>query len=179
MNLTRVPESVAVERHLFDSAAILPEIDEAGASQIIDIGTGAGLPGVVIAILRPNVQVTMVESIKKKAGFVSSVISELNLPNAVVVAERAEAIGKLKSFAGRFDVVTARAVASVKDLIAWCAPFKAKSGIMLFQKGPKLPDELRDAEKLMRSQNLKKSTREYTVSGEAFSVLKLWSGVTS
>lgn len=174
MNLTRVPEELAVERHLLDSAAILPEIDAAQARSIIDIGTGAGLPGVVLAILRPELKVTMVESIKKKAGFVSNVVKELRLTNAEVFAERAEVLGKRSNFAGRFDVVTARAVASVKELVGWCLPFKSKSGSLLFQKGPKLSDELAEANKLLAARQLKYTIRQYTISGEGFSVLKVF-----
>lgn len=173
MNLTRVPVETAVERHLVDSAAILPEIDGARANSILDVGTGAGLPGILLAIMRPQLKITMVESIKKKATFVKETVAMLGLVNTHIVSERAEDLAKNPAFAKQFDIVTARAVASVKELVQWCFPFLKPEGILVFPKGPKLPSELEEASKLLVSKALKTSSRPYSLNGESLAILSI------
>lgn len=176
MNLTRVPEERAVLRHLVDSAELIEEIDRFQVASLIDIGTGAGLPGVVLAILRPNIQVVMVESIRKKANFVNDVLQALNISNALVLNSRAEALVNNSRFKGAFSAVTARAVAAISELITWSLPFISPEGQMFFQKGPKLDQELTEAKSLFKKHHLVYQTRPYSLSSEEFFVVTITRG---
>jgi 16S rRNA (guanine527-N7)-methyltransferase len=124
-----------VERHIIDSwhfcrPEIVPE-----KSVVLDIGSGAGFPGVVLALLRPDIAITLLESKNKKSFFLQEVVRSLDLKNATVVCERAEALVQAHSRA--FDVITARAVAGFGDLWRWAKPLLKPTGRLLTQKGPK------------------------------------------
>jgi 16S rRNA (guanine527-N7)-methyltransferase len=125
-------------RHIPESrrfCAALPEAD-----RILDLGSGGGLPGVVIAIERPRTQVHLVEATGKKAAFLSSVATALHL-NIVVHAVRAEALAR-SGTVGTFHVVTARAVAPLERLVPLAAPFLAAGGALYAIKGSRWPEEL-------------------------------------
>ncbi|MCC2637855.1 MAG: rRNA methyltransferase [Moraxellaceae bacterium] len=126
-NLTAVrdPEQMLV-KHLLDSLSLLPQLR---GDSLIDVGTGAGLPGLVLALARPALRVTLLDSNGKKVRFLRQVIAEMNIPNAVAVQSRAEA------FEGRFDVVTSRAFATLADMIEWSAHLLAEGGEFLAMKG--------------------------------------------
>jgi 16S rRNA (guanine527-N7)-methyltransferase len=130
-NLTAVrePEQMLV-KHLLDSLSILPQVRGRG---LIDIGTGAGLPGLVLALARPELQVTLLDSNGKKIRFLRQVIAELKIDNAQAVQSRAE------QFEGQFDVVTSRAFATLADMIEWSAHLLAEKGMFLAMKGQR-PD---------------------------------------
>lgn len=131
-NLTAVrePDQMLV-RHLLDSLSILPYVN---GKSVIDVGTGAGLPGLVLAIARPDLKVTLLDSNGKKVRFLRQVVVELKLSNTQVVQSRAE------QFEGQFDTVTSRAFASLADMLRWSAHLLAKSGVFLAMKGM-LPDQ--------------------------------------
>lgn len=135
-NLTAVREVEAmIERHLLDSLAIVPHVREA---RVADLGTGAGLPGIPLAIARPDVQVVLVESNGKKARFLREAQRQLALANVVVREARAES-GK----PGEVDAVVARALAALPDLAALAAHWLAAGGTLYAMKGPGHEDELR------------------------------------
>lgn len=134
-NLTAVrdPQQM-VTRHLLDSLALAPHLD--GVSSLADLGTGAGLPGIPLAIARPSLQVALVESNGKKARFLRQAVRSLGLDNASVHECRAEAL----DLPGQFDAVTARALATLADIIAFGGHLLRPGGRLLALKGVQ-PDE--------------------------------------
>ncbi len=143
MNLTGITDPYGiVVRHFVDSltlCALLPE----GAT-LIDVGTGAGFPAIPVAIARPDVTVTLLDSLKKRLTFLDTVVAELKL-SAVTVHARAEDGGHKDELRERFDVATARAVASLPVLCEYCLPFVKTGGKFVALKGPDADNELADA----------------------------------
>lgn len=131
-NLTAVrdPEQMVV-KHLLDSLSILPHVH---GKTLIDVGTGGGLPGFVLAVSKPELQVTLLDSNGKKIRFLRQAIAELNVPNALAVQSRVE------DFAERFDVVTSRAFATLTDMVNGSAQLLNPQGEFLAMKGIR-PDE--------------------------------------
>jgi len=133
-NLSAVREPAEmVTRHLLDSLAILPFVT--GAT-LADLGTGAGLPGIPLAIVAPDRAVTLVDSNGKKTRFLRAAARELGLKNVSVVEKRVEAVE------GTFDCITARALASLADMLAWGGHLLAEQGVWLAFKGRFPQDEL-------------------------------------
>ena len=143
MNLTRITDRAAAEvQHVGDSLTLLPFLP-AGPHRLADVGTGGGVPGIPLAIARPNAQVLLVESTKKKAGFLRAAVERLNLPNVTVTDARAEDVGHAPEHRERCDVAIARAVATLAWLAEWCLPLvKPKTGKVLAMKGAKAAEEL-------------------------------------
>lgn len=112
-------------------------------SKIIDLGSGGGLPGIPISILLPDVRTTLVDSINKKMTAVSDIAAALNLKNVTVSAGRAEELVELRN---KFDIVIARGVAPLKDLVSWSKPILSKSGprLLLAYKGGDLTEEMKE-----------------------------------
>lgn len=133
-NLTaiRSPEEM-VSRHLLDSAAVLPFVT---ASQLLDVGAGPGFPGLVLAILRPELAVTLLDSNGKKVRFQRQAVMELGLTNVTPVQARVE------TFEEPFDQVISRAFASLGDFVSLTLPLVAPGGQWLAMKGPAVDDEL-------------------------------------
>jgi 16S rRNA (guanine527-N7)-methyltransferase len=127
------------ERHLFNCAA-LSDLVEPGV-EVCDIGSGAGLPGLVLAIARPDVRVTLVEPLLRRTTFLEEAVERLALSNVSVVRDRAE---NLSGTVG-FDVVTSRAVAPLPRLLAWSLPLVRPGGAMLALKGASAADEVAGA----------------------------------
>jgi 16S rRNA (guanine527-N7)-methyltransferase len=145
MNLTRITDREEAENlHIADSLTLLPHLPK-GAVRVADIGSGGGLPGVPIAIARPEVSVTMIDSTQKKAAFLQRVAKELKLANVRVIAARSE---QLRGH--QFDIVTARALAAMDLLVQWCLPLVRPGGKLLAMKGPRGRDELPAAERSIR-----------------------------
>ncbi len=154
INLTAIRDLEGVYiKHFLDSLTLLKAIPE-NTKNIIDIGSGAGFPGLPIAIARPDIKVTMVESIGKKVSFIEKSIELLNLSNAKAINERAEKLSLGKNFNQKFDVVTARAVTALPELIKLCIPFIHKNGIMIAMKSEN-KEELDMAERVLIGENLK------------------------
>lgn len=131
------------ERHLLNSA-VLAEAVPAGAS-VCDIGSGAGLPGLVLAITRPDLTVTLVEPLLRRTTFLTEVVSELALERVDVVRGRAEDLHGDR----RFDVVTSRAVAPLDRLLGWSMPLVAPTGALVAMKGSSAHDEIADAREVL------------------------------
>lgn len=123
------------ERHLLNSAVVAPLLP-ADAS-VYDVGSGAGLPGIVLAIRRPDLSLTLVEPLLRRATFLSEVVADLGLDNVDVRRARAEALP-----AATADAVTARAVAPLDRLLRWCVPLLRPGGSLLALKGQSAEDEL-------------------------------------
>lgn len=152
MNLTRIEDRSGAEvLHVADALSLLPHLPRDG-HRLVDVGSGGGVPGLPIAIARPDVSVTLVESTKKKAEFLSRAAGALGLGNVKVYADRAETLGR--DF-GRdaFDVATARAVGALNVLVEWCLPLVRKGGKFLAMKGARLNEELPASERAIRAMN--------------------------
>lgn len=132
-NLTAVRDPAEmVARHLLDSLAVLPWLH---GDTLADLGSGAGLPGIPLAIARPGMQVALVESNGKKARFLREAVRSLPLPNVTVEPVR------VQDATGRFDTITTRAFASLADMLAWGGHLLADGGRWLALKGRLDPDE--------------------------------------
>jgi 16S rRNA (guanine527-N7)-methyltransferase len=142
-NLTRIiePCEVAV-KHFGDSLALLQqEVLPIGAI-VVDVGTGAGFPGIPLAIARSDLRVTLVDSLRKRIVFLVELIQQLGLSNVDVVWGRAEELAQNPKYRGQFDVVIARAVAPLNILAELCLPFARTEGCFLAMKGPKAEEEV-------------------------------------
>ncbi len=156
MNLTAIkdPES-AWERHVLDALTLLPLLAglPAGA-RLVDVGSGGGIPGIPVAIARPDLRVTLVEATQKKAAFLTAVSAAMGLSNVEVRADRAEQLGQ-GELREAFDVVTARAVARLLTLAPLTLPFaRPTSGVVLLIKGQKAEEELAEAAALMKKSGI-------------------------
>ena len=130
------------ERHLLNSAALADVVPP--RATVCDIGSGAGLPGLVLAIARPDLQVTLLEPLLRRAVFLTETIEALGLTSVRVERARAE------DYRERFEVVTARAVAPLARLLEWAMPLVAPSGVLVAMKGASVDDELADAAATLR-----------------------------
>ena len=122
------------------NSAVLAEVVPEGAS-VCDIGTGAGLPGLVVAIARPDVQMTLVEPLLRRTTFLDEVVAELGLDHVEVVRGRAEDLHGSRTF----DLVTSRAVAPLERLLGWSMPLVSPTGAMVAMKGRSIHDEITEA----------------------------------
>jgi 16S rRNA (guanine527-N7)-methyltransferase len=144
LNLTRVVEPAAIARlHLLDSLAALPLLDGRAPRSAVDLGSGGGIPGLVLAMARPGMSWTLVDSVGKKADALRSFVSALGLTGVQVLAERAEAIGRDPAHRGGHDLVTARACAALPVVAELALPLLRKGGTLIAWKGPIADAELR------------------------------------
>jgi 16S rRNA (guanine527-N7)-methyltransferase len=144
MNLTRISDRGAAELlHVADALTVLGHLPEA-EHRLADLGSGGGVPGIVLGIARRNCAVTLIESTRKKADFLREAVKILALENVSVAAIRAEEAGRGKLREG-FDVVVARAVGVLPILIEWMLPLVKVGGRALAMKGPKAREEIEQA----------------------------------
>ncbi len=144
INLTAIKEPKEfAQKHIIDSLSLLPHMVE-GAKTLVDIGSGAGFPGLPLAIALPELQVTLLESVEKKCRFLAEAVAILRLPNVKIVVGRAEEYGQKKG-RGQFDLATARAVSELPVLLEYALPLLKKGGSFVAYKGPKAQEELAQA----------------------------------
>lgn len=144
MNLTRITNREDAEiQHIGDALTLLPFLP-AGPIKVADIGSGGGVPGIPLAIARPDAKFTLVESTSKKANYLRDVIKQLDLPNVFIHNSRAELLARTAMREG-YDIVTARAVGSTAWLAEWCLPLARLNGKVLAMKGAKIAEELPEA----------------------------------
>jgi 16S rRNA (guanine527-N7)-methyltransferase len=137
LNLTRVTEPAAVARlHLLDAVAAVPLLDAAQAAAALDLGSGGGVPGIPLALARPEVQWVLVDSVRKKADVMREIVASLGLANVSVEAERAEVLGRSPAHREAYDLVVARACAPLPVLAELALPLVATGGTLLAWKGP-------------------------------------------
>ncbi len=143
MNLTAIvePDKIIVE-HFLNSLALFMVKDLKPCQSLIDIGTGAGFPGIPIKIMRPKVQLVLLDSLKKRTEYLRLVSHELGFTDLEIIHGRAEDIGKKEGYRENFDFVVSRAVAPLKILTEYCLPFTKIGGFFLAYKGPAAEDEL-------------------------------------
>ena len=144
MNLTTIVElEEAYIKHFYDSLLMSKVVDLTKELTLADIGTGAGFPGLVLKIVYPNLKVILIEPIGKRCKFLQSVIDRLELKDIYVVNERAE--DAVKKYRESFDIVTARAVASLNILSEICVPFVKINGLFIALKGSSYQEEIDNA----------------------------------
>jgi 16S rRNA (guanine527-N7)-methyltransferase len=136
------------ERHILNSAAVSGLVPS--DARVVDVGSGAGLPGLPLAILRPDLQVTLLEPLLRRTQFLDDVIEDLRLTDRVRVVR-----GRAEEHHERYDVVTARALAPLQRLIPWCAPLRLAQGTILALKGSSAAEEVRAARGELRKAGLR------------------------
>ncbi len=167
MNLTAItePEEIAV-KHFVDSLMLLKYIDIPENGALIDVGTGAGFPGIPIKIFSPSVQVTLLDALNKRVGFLDTVSKALGQNNRCLHL-RAEEGGRKPELREQFDVATARAVASMATLAEYCLPYVKVGGVFAALKGFEVEEELEEAKPAIKLLGGKiERVEQYTLAGE-------------
>ncbi len=174
-NLTRITDDEAMwVKHVLDSLTLLPYVEQAGATRIIDVGSGAGLPGVPLAICLPDVRVTLLEATGKKARFLQQAVADLHLQNVTVVNERAEvAAHDHERHRGQYDVAVARAVGKLPVLLELLAAFLREGGHILTIKGARAAAEIDEAKRALHLLHLAVVETRRTPTGTIVVVEKL------
>ena len=164
MNLTAITgEDESARKHFLDCAAPLLLFPMAGAS-MIDVGTGAGFPGLPLKLLEPGIRLTLLDSLQKRIGFLSGVCDTLGLQDVECVHARAEECGERRE---KYDFAVSRAVARLNVLAELCLPYVRVGGAFLALKGPAVTDELKEAEKAVTALGGKvERVFDYAVPGE-------------
>lgn len=146
-NLTGIKDpGEAWMRHVLDSLSVLPFLGEPGeAESVIDVGSGGGLPGIVVAIMRPDLRVTLLEATGKKARFLGTVAADQGMTHVRVVTDRAETAGRMGDLREKFDIAIARAVGPMRVMLELTMPMVRVGGAVLAMKGRSVEGELRDA----------------------------------
>lgn len=142
LNLTAItdPDEI-VYKHFIDSFSLLTCVEIKNGAKVIDVGTGAGFPGVVLLIARPDIKITLLDGTNKRLVFIKNVLEEIGL-EAEIVHMRAELAGKDINYREKFDLVTARAVAKLNTLAEYCMPFVKVGGIFAPMKSAKTEEEV-------------------------------------
>lgn len=150
-NLTAIRDSDGIRtKHFLDSLSALRELKDPVPASLADIGTGAGFPGIPLKIVLPELRLTLVESVGKKAEFCHHIVNLLGLEGVEVLTVRAEELGQLNQYRERYDWVVARAVSSMPTLAEYLLPLVRVGGAMLAQKGESAHAEVHAAENAFR-----------------------------
>lgn len=146
INLTAITEDEEIiKKHFIDSIKAFKREEFKNSKNMIDVGTGAGFPGIPIAIINPNIKVTLLDSLNKRVNFLNTVIEKLELKNIVTVHSRAEDGARNKMYREQFDLATSRAVANMSVLSEYCLPYVKVGGRLIALKGPSVSEEIEDS----------------------------------
>lgn len=144
INLTAITEDEEfIKKHFIDCIKAFKSNELKKAKTLIDVGTGAGFPGLPIAIMKDDIQVTLLDSLNKKVNFLNLVVSELELKNVKTIHSRAEDGARDINLREKFDVAVSRAVANMAVLSEFCLPYVHVNGFFIALKGPAVEDELK------------------------------------
>lgn len=170
INLTAITdESEVASKHFADCLAIFDSGVIADGCKVVDVGTGAGLPGLVMKIGNKTLDVTLMDSLGKRINFLNEVIAELGLENVQTVHSRAEDFGKDKNYREQYDVCVSRAVANLATLSELCLPLVKKGGYFISMKGPKAEEEVTEAKKAIGLMGGRfEEIKEYKIDGTDF-----------
>lgn len=145
MNLTAITEKKEVIRkHFLDSIAIL-KYEDLSEKKVIDIGTGAGFPGIPLKIMRPDMELTLLDSLNKRILFLNEVVEALKLENVNTIHGRAEDYAHNSDYRGQYDYVVSRAVANLATLSEYCIPFVRVGGCFISYKSGNMEEELKNS----------------------------------
>ncbi len=148
MNLTGITEYEEVnEKHFVDSLSIVKAIDISSVESVIDIGTGAGFPGIPLKIAFPHLNVVLLDSLNKRIHFLNTVIDELGLKNINTIHGRAEDFAKQMEYREKFDLCVSRAVANLATLSEYCIPYIKQDGLFIPYKSGEIEEELEQSKK--------------------------------
>lgn len=149
INLTAITEeNDVILKHFVDSLTVLKYIK--GEERIIDVGTGAGFPGIPLKIMNSHVEITLVDSLNKRVVFLNDVIDKLNLKNIKAIHGRVEEVSRNRDYRESYDVVVSRAVANMSTLSEYMLPFAKVGGRCICMKGANIQEELQDSKKAIR-----------------------------
>ena len=150
INLTAITdEKEVILKHFIDSLTINKYIN--GGDKIVDVGTGAGFPGIPIKIIREDVEIVLVDSLNKRINFLNEVIDKLELKNIKTIHARAEEFGRMKEYREQFDKSTSRAVANLSTLSEYLLPLVKVKGKCICMKGAEIKEELNESEKAIKT----------------------------
>ena len=146
MNLTAITEfDEVMDKHFLDSVYLFRSIKLEADYKLIDIGTGAGFPGIPLKIVFPELKITLLDSLNKRVGFLNDLIEELNLNNIEAIHGRAEDIARNKAYRASYDIAVSRAVANLSTLSEYCLPFVKIGGKFVSYKSGDCADEVDNA----------------------------------
>jgi len=150
INLTAITDEEGITiKHFLDSLSVFQVMPE-NAATVIDVGTGAGFPGVPMKIADDKLKVTLLDSLAKRVNFLEEVLKRLSLKDIEVFHGRAEDFGIKKDFREQFDIAVARAVAALPVLLEYCLPFVKLGGTFIAMKGPDIKEELKESQKALK-----------------------------
>lgn len=159
INLTAIKEPTEVlYKHFYDCILFFKNVNVEKCASIIDVGTGAGFPGMVLKIVRPDLKVTLLDSLNKRITFLNDVINKLELKDITAVHSRAEEGGKNKLYREQYDIACARAVAAMPTLLEYCTPYVKIGGQFIAMKGPSVAEEVALCENAIKVLGMSKPT---------------------
>lgn len=143
MNLTSITEEdEVILKHFYDSMSVVKYYDFNQGEYVIDVGTGAGFPGIPLAILLPGIQFTLMDSLNKRITFLKDVVEKCGLKNVECIHSRAEELAKNEKYREKYDICVSRAVANLSILLEYCIPFIKKGGKFISYKSISSEEEL-------------------------------------
>lgn len=151
MNLTAITEkNEVIDKHFMDSISLKKAMDVTKPVKVLDLGTGAGFPGIPLKIAYPNLRVTLLDSLNKRIKFLQEVIEELSLEEIDAIHGRAEDYAKQSEYREQFDVCVSRAVANLATLSEYCLPYVKQGGCFISYKSGAVQEELEQSKKAIK-----------------------------
>ncbi len=164
MNLTAITDfEEVVKKHFLDSLAIVKVYDIEKVNNIIDIGTGAGFPGIPLKIAFPKIKITLLDSLNKRVDFLKKVVNELQLDNIECIHGRAEDIAKNESYREQYDISLSRAVANLRILLEYDVPFVKVGGKFISYKAQDVDLEIEESENAMNELGVSLEVKELAI----------------
>lgn len=151
MNLTAITEyEEVVRKHFVDSLSLVRDVDMGQCKKVMDVGTGAGFPGIPLKIVFPNLQITLLDSLGKRVKFLENVVNDLGLSDVEPIHGRAEDIAREKKYREQYDLCTSRAVARLSVLSEYCLPFVKVGGCFASYKAGECEEEIKNAARAIK-----------------------------